>query len=261
MIHARLQGVARTLIMTLRARADEHLRQDRLFADEWSYEWYQWMPTYPDYDKWYAPPFQLASAIRTLIFDKITEDFLKNHKNAMVVELGGGLSSRPYRVGIDKAQWVILDLPQAMSIRYKVDAQNDNLLFITAAAQDDKWFTRLPEVDSKNVLFLAEGMLMFLSPDEVKTVVGNLGANYGGASFVFDVLRDTYRDRESENFSDMNADIRWNTNEDDLSKLGIKADHIDYLLTPFPDRWAEIGVSEDVLREENSGFVVTSTVK
>lgn len=260
MIHAHLEGVARTLVMTLRARAEEHVRKDRIFADEWSHEWYQWMPTYPDYDAWYTPTFQLASNIRTAIFDDIANTFIEKHEDAVIVEIGGGLSSRPYRVGIDRAQWVILDLPLAMSVRYKVDAANDNLIFLSQSVTNDDWIARLPETKSKNYLFIAEGVLMFIEQAEVLELVTRLSTHFASGTFAFDTLRESYRDREEENFAKMDADIKFHMDENDIKELGFKKVTTDYLLTAHPERWEALGVEKNILTKNNSGFVVTATL-
>ena len=260
MIHAHLEGVARTLVMTLRARAEEHARKDRLFADEWSHEWYNWMPTYPDFDAWYTPTFQLASTIRTAIIDDIANTFIEKHDDAVIVEIGGGLSSRPYRLGIDRAQWVILDLPSAISVRYKVDTPNDYLTFLGQSATTDEWITRVPETKGKNYLFIAEGVLMFLEQAEVMELIERLSTNFAGGTFVFDSLRESYRDREEENFARMDADIKFHMDESDIKELGFKKLTTDYLLTAQAERWEALGVEKNTLTKNNSGFVVTATL-
>lgn len=261
MIHARLEGVARTLLMSLRARADEHSRKDRLFEDQWSHEWYQWMPTYPDLDEWYLPSFQLASAIRTVIIDGITNEFIENHSSPVIVEIGGGLSSRPYRLGLQRAQWVILDLPAAIQVRRKVDQPNPNLLFLSHSVTSDDWVKRLPETDNKSYLFIAEGMLMFLEKQEVMDLIDRLRENFAGSTFLFDALRESYRDREQENFEKLDAEIKFHMDEMDFKGFGLKEQSIDYLLTAVPERWEEIGIDKQQLTKENSGFVVSSLLK
>jgi len=258
MIHARLEGVARTLITTLRARAEEHNRHDRLFEDEWSHEWYQWMPTYPDLDEWYLPTFQLASAIRTAIIDDITNTFIDNHPSPVIVEFGGGLSSRPYRVGLQRAQWVIMDLPAAIQIRHKVDQPNAHLLFLSHSITSDNWIKRLPETNSSSYLFIAEGVLMFIEKTKVIELIDRLRENFVGSTFVFDALRESYREREAETFEKMDADIKFHMDELDFKGFGLEEQSIEYLLTQQPKRWEELGVEKRQLTKENSGFVVTS---
>jgi O-methyltransferase involved in polyketide biosynthesis len=260
MIHAHLEGVARTLVMTLRARSEEHLRDDSQYTDAWSHEWYQWMPNYPDYDAWYTPAFQLASTIRTAILDDITNTFIEKHDNPVIVEIGGGLSSRPYRVGIERAQWVILDLPAAMSIRYKVDAQNDNLLFLSQSATSDNWLARLPETKKKDYLFIAESVLMFIEEQEVMELIDRLRTNFSSGTFAFDILRGSYREREEENFAQMSADIKFHMDESAVKELGLKKQKIDYLLTTLPERWEELDIEKGLLTKGNSGFVVSGTL-
>lgn len=260
MIHARLTGVSRTLIMTLRARATEHKREanDRLFSDEWSTDWYRWMPKYPDYDAWYTPSFELASNIRTAIIDDITETFIKEHDNPVIVEVGGGLSSRPYRIGIDRAEWVILDLPPAISLRYKVDSQNDNLLFVADSATSQNWLKRIPQTDNKNYLFIAEGVLMFIAKKDVQDMIDHLRAHFHGGTFVFDTPRESYVEREKDNFAKLKADIQFFMDEHDFKGYGLQEKHLDYILTSYPKRWVEIDIDSSRLTKQNSGFIATT---
>ncbi len=260
MIHARLEGVSRTLVMTLRARASEHNHDDRLFADPWSHEWYQWMPNYPDYDAWYTPAFELASNIRTAIIDDITKTFIEDHDNPVIVEIGGGLSSRPYRVGLESAQWIIVDLPPAINIRHKIDSQNDNLMFISETATSINWFNRLPETDKKDYLFIAEGVLMFIEKKDVQDIIDHLRAYFTGATFVFDTPRESYVEREQDNFTKLNAEIQFYMDEHDFKGYGIKEQKIDYLLTAEPSRWQELDIDHSLLTKEHSGFVATTSL-
>jgi len=260
MIHARLNGVSRTLVMTLRARANEHERDDGLFEDQWSHEWYEWMPPYPDYDAWYTSSFELASNIRTAIIDEITETFVSDHDKPVVVELGGGLSSRPYRIGIDRAEWVILDLPPAMSIRHKVDSQNDNLLFISDSAASPNWLKRIPETDNKDYLFIAEGVLMFMEKTNVQDMIDQLRAHFNGGTFVFDTPRESYVEREKENFAKLKAEIKFFMDEHDFKGYGLKEENLDYILTSYPKRWVEVDIDSSKLTKQNSGFIATTTL-
>ncbi|GEM_PF-2061332 len=258
MIHARLNGVSRTLIMTLRARASEHDRDDGLFSDEWSHEWYQWMPKYPDYDAWYTPSFELASNIRTAIIDEITNTFIEEHDNPVIIELGGGLSARPYRLGVDRAEWVILDLPPAINIRHKVDSQNENLLFVADSAASLNWIKRIPQTENDNYLFIAEGVLMFIAKKDVQDMIDQLRVHFHGGSFVFDTPRESYVEREKDNFAKLQADIQFFIDEHDFTGYGLKEQTIDYLLTSYPQRWAEIAVDSSKLTKQNSGFIATT---
>jgi len=259
MIHARLNGVSRTLAMTLRARASEHMRDDnRLFEDPWSHEWYQWIPPYPDYNAWYTPSFELASNIRTAVFDEIADTFINDHDNPVIVELGGGLSSRPYRVGIDRAEWVILDLPPAINIRYKIDAQSDTLLFIAESATADGWLKRLPSTDNADYLFIAEGVLMFIEKRDVQDMIDKLRVHFNGGTFAFDTPRSSYVEREKENFDKLKAPIQFSIDEHDFKGYGLQEQQIDYILTAYPERWADINVDSSKLTQQNSGFIATT---
>jgi len=54
MSEKQLSGVPRTMIFTLRARADEHVRPDALFRDERAAQWIKRLPWDAELEEWYA---------------------------------------------------------------------------------------------------------------------------------------------------------------------------------------------------------------
>ncbi|MBK8014865.1 MAG: class I SAM-dependent methyltransferase [Deltaproteobacteria bacterium] len=98
-----LDGVASTAIMTLRARAEEHRRRDRLFEDPWAETWLPCFEWPRSLDAWYGRYTQGFLAYRAYEIDQIALDFLDQIPNsegtsAQIVELGAGLSSRGPRL-------------------------------------------------------------------------------------------------------------------------------------------------------------------
>lgn len=262
MIDANLSGAARTLMFTLRARADEHTRPDRLFDDQWSAEWNIHAPEYDDFDEWYNPVFQLASAIRTRIIDDAVNNFIDSHDNPLIVELGSGLSTRYYRCGHGKdVRWVEMDLPEAIAVRRKIDVETQNHWFLSGSLDDDAWLTELPDVKAKDTLFIAEGVAMFLEPDTVDALFDALKNHAKGATVVFDVIHERTREQMNQAFNGLDAPMLWGVTPDDLKQYGLKVDSLRYILTEFSDRWAELDVNPESLTQERSGYIVTAQLK
>lgn len=260
MINLNLDGAVQTLILTLRARADEQAHETPLFEDQWSTEWYKFMPDVPLLDAWYNRNFQLATAIRTRLIDDAVTDFLDSHKDALVVELGAGFSTRYFRIGKGKSTWIELDFDEAVIARRKVDMAVDEHWFIGSDMTDLEWINLLPEVKSKNILFIAEGTLMFVDPDGIEKLMATLKDNFKGATFIFDVVNPDYIERVADDFMTINAPMQWGVKEKDLKKYGLKVKNTSYLLLEYPERWDEIGVDKSKLTKENSGYIVTATL-
>ncbi len=253
-----LSGVARTLVMTLRVRAEEHLRPDGLFRDEQAADWYARMPRYADLDEWYNPGFVAATAVRTAIYDQLVTDFIRDHPDAIIVELGAGLSTRYYRItNADDFYWIELDLPEAIAVRQQLDVETERHRFIAASLLDFAWMEALPTVPPENVLFLAEGVLFFVSESGVRQLIANMNKRFPGATFAFDVVRTFNRDRMQDSFSRMDAPVQWAVaGEQDIPAMGLQVLNIWYLLLERPQRWTQIGVPESARRADRSVFLV-----
>ncbi len=260
MIDAKLDGTARTLLLTLRARADEQDRPDSLLADAWSQDWMRFLPVDDDLNTWYeaTPTFRVATILRTRLIDEAVASWLAKHKQGVVVELGAGLSTRYYRLHPEKVVWIEQDLPKAIAVRRKVDQETDAHWFLPGDFTEMDWLERLPETDPREMLFIAEGVLMFADPDGVTRLFGTLRERFPGAAFIFDVVNPGYIERASAAFDGMQAPMRWGVKEADLPDYGVRIHEREYLLMQYPERWDEIGVTEEKRSAARSGYVVVA---
>jgi O-methyltransferase involved in polyketide biosynthesis len=260
MINLRLDGAVRTLILTLRARADEQLETAPLLDDPWSADWYQFMPEVKPLDDWYNPTFQLATVIRSRLIDDAVSAFIDSHDQPLIVELGAGFSTRYFRIGQDKTQWIELDLGDAIVARRKIDSDVDAHWFIDSDMSNTDWLNLLPDVDPKNTLFIAEGALMFLEEDNVKHLLDTLSEQYAGASFIFDVVNPDYIEHANGDFSQINAPMHWGIYEDELSDYSVTVNHISYLLLEHPERWDALNIDAEKRTKKRSGYIVSATL-
>ena len=123
-------------------------------------------------------------SIRTRKFDRYCLDFLKRIPNGTIVELGCGLSSRFSRIDNGKVVWYDLDLPEVIEIRKQFFQETTRNHMIASSVLDYKWMEKLP---TKNILFIAEGLLMYLHEEEVKSLILNLQQKFPGCELVCEV--------------------------------------------------------------------------
>ena len=101
----------------------------------------------------------------------------------VVINLAAGLDPRPYRMKLPPAlRWVEIDLPEIIDYKGEVlraESPNCNLqrirLDLSDVAARRAVFSHLAAT-AKNVLILAEGLLIYLSPDEVVQLGKDLAA-------------------------------------------------------------------------------------
>lgn len=132
---------------------------------------------------------QLAAyvAMRAQRFDDFVRDYLRRFPEAVIVNLGCGFDTRFFRINDDRMVLYDLDLPEVIQIKQKLLPQHPSYHFIAASVTDTDWLKQLP-ASQKSVLFLAEGLFMYLPASKVKSLVLGLQAQYPGCELVAEVF-------------------------------------------------------------------------
>ena len=179
---ADLDGVSATTLWTLRNRALEARRPDSTFTDPLAVRMYEAIDT--DFERFGTP--SQSHPLRALAVDKEINDFLDTHPDGTVVALAEGLQTTYWRLGRPVKRWVGVDLPEVITLREKLLPAEDAIEHIAGSALDTSWADGI-DTDS-GVIITAEGLLMYLEPDEARTLIGFLAARFPGATLVFDSI-------------------------------------------------------------------------
>ncbi|MCV7413655.1 GlcNAc transferase [Mycobacterium florentinum] len=102
------------------------------------------------------------TALRAKMLDERVRAFTAAHPNAVVVDLGAGLDSGPFRVrppaGVD---WYSVDLPGVSALRRQVLPTSGRAHVLTASVADQSWPNTIPS--DRPVIVIADGLFAFLS--------------------------------------------------------------------------------------------------
>jgi O-methyltransferase involved in polyketide biosynthesis len=204
-----LSGVSKTAILTLRARADEEARPDRVFADPKAAEWLKRIAWPRELDRWYRPSFQSLCAFRADEMDGFVREHLGAHPDGTIVELGAGLSSRYYRVAGPGARWFDLDLPEVIALREELGIGGPNHRHLARSVLDHAWLDDIAPVDPAKLFLVAEGLLYYLPRVEVNALFLELRRRFAGALVTFDVVGALNYQPIRKVSSDAGAPIQW----------------------------------------------------
>jgi O-methyltransferase involved in polyketide biosynthesis len=182
-----LPGVSKTAILTLRARAEEHARADRVFSDPLAADWWGRIAWPAELDAWYGPHAQLPLALRADDIDRIVLRWLEAEPHACVIELGCGLSTRRSRLGARVDHWVDLDLPDVIELRRSWGSGGEGHEDIASSVLDHTWMDRIRR-EPRSRIFIAEGLLYYLPRDEVDRLLAELGRRFSGSAILFDAV-------------------------------------------------------------------------
>jgi methyltransferase (TIGR00027 family) len=130
----------------------------------------------------------VTMALRTRRFDRYAQAFLQRAPDGVIVSLGCGLDTRYERIDNGRARWFELDLPEVIGWRRRFFAESDRRTFIAASATDLGWLEQLAPCRGRPLLFLAEGLFMYLDRDAVQALVCELRRRFPGSELVAEVV-------------------------------------------------------------------------
>lgn len=167
-----LTGPAKTMLSTLYLKAMDADLQRPVLADRYARDAiaridFDWSEL--DIGAGWAP----LCTVRTAQYDIWVRRFLALHPHCTVVHLGCGLDARVFRIdpGPD-VEWYDVDFPEVIALREKVYPTRPHYHLTPTSATDPSWLDRIPA--DRPVLFLAEGISMYLTEDQGITLLRNV---------------------------------------------------------------------------------------
>jgi methyltransferase (TIGR00027 family) len=132
--------------------------------------------------------------VRTAVFDEIILDAVRNQQVDLVVNLAAGLDARPWRMPLPESlHWVDVDLPGILN--YKTETLKDEKPVcryeaVTVDLRDVEarraLFARL-DAGSKRALVISEGLLIYLTPEQVGALASDLHAQPSFREWLIDL--------------------------------------------------------------------------
>jgi methyltransferase (TIGR00027 family) len=132
--------------------------------------------------------------VRTAIFDEIILDAIQKRGADLVVNLAAGLDARPWRLPLPPSlQWVDVDLPGILN--YKTETLRSEIpkcryeavtVDLTDAEARRALFARLG-AGAKRALVVAEGLLIYLTPEQVGALATDLHAQPSFQEWLIDL--------------------------------------------------------------------------
>ncbi|MCC6510191.1 MAG: class I SAM-dependent methyltransferase [Pirellulaceae bacterium] len=180
-----------TLLMPLWARALEARQATPILRDRKAVEIVESLDfDFESFNQKGVP--QADYCIRGAVLDQLVSEFLTLHPSGTVVEFGVGLDARFDRLDNGQVSWIELDLPHVIELRRKFFQTSPRRHILTGSLTDERWIAEVAALVVGPTLFIAEGVLYFLTPAQVQALIKNLVANFPRASFMFDAQSPWY---------------------------------------------------------------------
>lgn len=175
-----------TALVTLRNRAAEAARPDGVLTDPVAVALLERLGGAERYAM-FSHADQVI-ALRARAFDDIIRRFLAEHPGATVAALGEGLQTTYWRIADPRVDWLTVDLPEMVALRTRLLPAEPKVRAFAGSALDRTWMDMIEP--GTPVLVTAEGLLMYLPPDEVRALLRECATRFPGGAMVFDTIPD-----------------------------------------------------------------------
>jgi O-methyltransferase involved in polyketide biosynthesis len=206
-----LGQIQETLLITLWARAAESQRPRPILRDPRAVEIVRSIDY--DFDRFRRETVitQATACVRATVFDRWVRDFLGRHPDGVVVEIGSGLDTRFERLDNGQVRWFDLDMPDSMQVRRRFFQEGPRRKFIESSVLDRGWIDTVKQTGSEHYFFIAEGVLLYFTEDQVRTLLKLLADEFPGSLFAFDTcVRSVQQNsRNIEAVKLTKAEFRW----------------------------------------------------
>ncbi len=181
-----LTGVSETALLTLNGRAHQARHPHAILDDPLAIQLADSIDY--DFDRFGRRKGQ-EMALRSLAFDKAARAYLSEHPSATVVALAEGLQTSFWRLDAAlrgaRFRWLTVDFPPIIELRERLLPASDRIVTRAQSALDYSW---MDDVDTADGVFItAEGLLMYLQPEEALGLISECAGRFPGGQMIFDL--------------------------------------------------------------------------
>lgn len=181
-----LEGVEKTMLLTLFAKAQHSQQKNHKFYDQKAIE----VISKIDYDFTLAKKdrkMNMGVIGRTIVLDDMVRNYIRNHPHCTIVNIASGMDTRFNRLDNGLIRWYNVDLENSASFRLKYIEDTDRVKTLAYSAMDGKWADEI-RIESGNVLIIIEGLTMYLQEKDISDMLKIINDNFMHATVFMEVM-------------------------------------------------------------------------
>jgi methyltransferase (TIGR00027 family) len=194
-----LNAVSETALITLKSRVQEAEKDEPVIRDEVAQECLAKIrPLLPletqnrVLNRNLPETLTRHIALRARKYDSYAKAFIAENQAGLVVSLGCGFDTRYWRVSDSAWNYIEVDLPEVIATKKKILSDRLTYKMIGGSVLEDGWIEEVQSIQSENILFLAEGLLMYLPQAKVVDLFSKLARSFSKSEIVFEVVNTKY---------------------------------------------------------------------
>ncbi|MEM7503940.1 MAG: class I SAM-dependent methyltransferase [Pseudomonadota bacterium] len=236
-----LSGVPETMLWPLWNRAAEQRRPDKLIDDPLSAELVSRIEF--DFRGTFSAP-TVFHVIRARVCDDLVAEYVNNCEDQpIVVSLGDGLETQPWRVNDERIRWFSVDVEEAVAVRTRLLPDHEAVSHIACSVMDFRWLEELPKGAAP--FFSAMGLLMYFEDRDVQALLAAIADRFPNAQIFFDTIPPYFSRRTLKGLKVTKQytapKMPWGISVDDVAAFldeipGVAAERVMTYAEPYPER-------------------------
>jgi len=181
-----LEGVEKTMLLTLFAKAQHSQKKNHRFFDQKAID----VISQIDYDFSIADKdrFMKYGVIsRTIVLDEMVSDYIDKNPHATIVNIGSGMDTRFNRLDNGLIRWYNIDLENSANFRLQYIEDNERVTTLAYSAMDPAWANEI-KIESGNLLFIIEGLSMYLTEKDNKDILKIIADNFRRCTVFVEIM-------------------------------------------------------------------------
>ena len=130
--------------------------------------------------------------LRAKRYDEYDRSFLDKNPKGIIVNIGCGLDARFPRIDNGRMTCFDIDLPEMIQFKKRFYKETDRYHLIASSVFDYAWMDQVAKVEKQPVLFMAEGVLMYMDGAKVKDLILTLQSRFPGSELVCEVVKEFF---------------------------------------------------------------------
>ena len=182
----KLEGVEKTMLLTLFAKAQHSQEKNHKFYDKKAIE----VISKIEYDFTIAnkdKKMKMGVIGRTIVLDDMVSDYIKKHPHCTIINIASGMDTRFNRLDNGHIRWYNIDLENSVDFRLKYIEDSDRVKTLAYSAMDEKWANEI-KIESGNVLIIIEGLTMYLQEKDVSDILKIIADNFMHCTVFMEIM-------------------------------------------------------------------------
>lgn len=195
---ADLNSISETALITLRARAIESQKKNPVLQDDMGVECQKRLRKLVSqeieeriFKRKLPSSLTRHLALRARKYDSYTRTFIEGCPDGLVVSLGCGFDTRYWRISQKPWKYVEVDLPEVIEAKRAILDDSTQYLMIDGSVTEEAWIQKISSIQNDKVLFIAEGLFMYLPKDEAIRIFNRISTSFTKSQIAVEVVSES----------------------------------------------------------------------